>query len=165
MVKNLTGQRFGKLVVIERAGVNEKRYATWRVRCDCGNEKVIAGKNLTQGDTTSCGCHKRALLIERLTTQAPEKHSAWKGGRKIDPDGYVHIYVGKHQYVREHVKVMEEHLGRPLYEDESVHHKNGIRHDNRLENLELRCRFHGSGQSIEDLVEWATEVLRRYQRV
>lgn len=85
-----------------------------------------------------------------------EDHGRWKGGRVIDHDGYVKVWRpgapltrtrGRHvDYVYEHRLVMEEHLGRPLRSDETVHHINGDTADNRIENLQLRSSQHGRGQ-------------------
>lgn len=82
-------------------------------------------------------------------------HQSWKGGRSIDPSGYVRVRIYEenpyysmrlqHGYVQEHRLVMAEMMGRPLEDYETVHHKNGIRDDNRKENLELRTGRHGKG--------------------
>ena len=57
---------------------------------------------------------------------------------------------------------MENILGRPLTKDETVHHKNGIRSDNRPENLELWVMWQPHGSRVEDLVKFAHEVIERY---
>lgn len=63
---------------------------------------------------------------------------------------------------RQHREVMKEILGRDLLPGENVHHKNGVRHDNRPENLELWVTHQPSGQRPDDLVTWAKEILSRY---
>jgi hypothetical protein len=64
--------------------------------------------------------------------------------------------------ILEHRLVMATHLARPLFPDETVHHKNGVRTDNRIENLELRAGPHGKHQTTDDLVAAAVSTLRRY---
>jgi len=82
-------------------------------------------------------------LLARRGAQPGAKHRDWKGGRIVDKTGYIlvrqlgHPHANSGGYVREHRLVMEQHLGRYLEPNEVVHHINGDKADNRIENLEV----------------------------
>lgn len=90
--------------------------------------------------------------IKPLDRSGP-KHGQWKGGRYKDGNGYIRMWVASDDplacmalsdgYVAEHRLVMARSLGRPLARHETVHHINGDRTDNRIENLQLRQGKHG----------------------
>lgn len=90
-------------------------------------------------------------------------------GRRVGQGGYILLQQHDHPNawdngsVYEHVVVMSEMLGRPLYPGECVHHKNGVRSDNRPENLELWSRAHPPGQRVSELILFAHEILERYK--
>ena len=73
-VKDLTGQKFGRLTVIARGETQGKSTAAyWICQCDCGNKKNIDGRRIRTGATKSCGCLKREVIIRTNT-----KHGGYK---------------------------------------------------------------------------------------
>lgn len=66
--------------------------------------------------------------------------------------------------IQEHVFVMSEYLCRPIKKGETIHHKNGIRDDNRIENLELWSTAQPYGQRVEDKITWCKEFLAAYDK-
>lgn len=117
-----------------------------------------------------CKPHYDAVVVRGAPPDHPIRrlYARLPGDVRHEENGYVIVLTPDHPsvysngYYPEHRLVMESVLGRYLTPDESVHHKNGVRSDNRPENLELWSRFQPAGQRVEDLVVWAEEILRRY---
>ena len=169
---DLLGKQFERWTVIEKRESRKRKNGKgsrglWLCRCACGTEKEILADTLVSLRSKSCGCWKH----ERCT-QKGWKHFNFIDGRWIDKRyGYAYIlktpdFPGwetyKRRYVPEHRVIMARHLGRPLRKGENVHHINGIKTDNRIQNLELWVLNQPTGQRVEDLVKWAKEILQTY---
>jgi hypothetical protein len=104
----------------------------------------------------------KASPLHRSKMQSGELNTNYKGGC-IDKNGYRLINVRRGKQLFEHRMVMAEMIGRELLPHETVHHKNGVRSDNRTENLELWSTRNPKGQRIVDKVEHALEILATYK--
>lgn len=75
---DLTGQRFGRWIVKERAPDDKNRVTRWHCRCDCGNENTVYGNALKNGRSSSCGCRLVEVAITSNTTHGLHKSSEYK---------------------------------------------------------------------------------------
>lgn len=98
---DLTGQRFGRLMVIQRAENTNAGKTRWRCKCDCGNVCIKATSQLRSGKTRSCGCLRKETLSRMRTIHGlsgTRLHRIWAGMNKrcINPKSpYYYLYGGR----------------------------------------------------------------------
>jgi hypothetical protein len=85
--KNLTGMRFGKLLVLEEVSYKRgtSRNIFWKCICDCGKESVVNSSTLINGQSKSCGCAAAEAARRRALTLVGPKSVGWKGGISFEP--------------------------------------------------------------------------------
>lgn len=109
----------------------------------------------------TCACGERiGSRNKQCATCRNQGHVNKKGYRIVSVQNHPILGSGR---LYEHRLVMSEKLGRALKDNENVHHINGVRSDNRPENLELWVTTQPSGQRPEDLIAWAKELLKTYE--
>ncbi|CAH2606430.1 HNHc domain-containing protein (plasmid) [Rhodovastum atsumiense] len=117
--------------------------------------------------------HGRPPSVVRKCDEPEKKRKPEFFKRFLQKSGYVTVRVPANfpgavrmqrgfWWIMEHRMVMQNMIGRPLRMNENVHHKNGIRHDNRPENLELWVTSQPCGQRVKDKLAWAREFLATY---
>jgi hypothetical protein len=132
----------------------------------CRDCRVVSRKT---NKCTDCAAPilEKSKRCYRCSNSSGSDHIWWRGG-SFKVGGYVlrqnkmHPYANNKGYVPEHRLVLEEKLGRYLTKQENVHHKNGDRADNRIENLELWNTSQPAGQRPKDKLRYAREIIALY---
>ena len=128
-----------------------RRFSIWSGLCICGE---IFFTPIKSTGYCSQKCAQSIAGADRRGIVSSTRNSY---GYTIVSHNYDHPRAGRNGSIAEHILVMEKSLGRYLTKNESVHHKNGIRNDNRIENLELWAKYQPTGQRVEDLINFVAD--------
>ncbi len=164
VIMELEGKKFNRLLVIKPVWVvskSNRKEKKWECLCDCGVVKPYLTYQLTHNIVKSCGCYNKEVARERMSG---ENNIGWKGGEGVvTKRGYREIKHGENRGKLEHRIVFETHYGIKLLKHQSIHHINGIKTDNRIENLELWDSSQPYGQRVEDKLDYYFNMIMKYK--
>lgn len=139
-----------------------------RIRRRGNTDKFTKRKSRTTKSCSVNGCHEKHCALgycadhyRRYKRHGDPLVVRYTGNGYITSRGYKELYISGKR-IKEHTIVMERKLGRKLLPNENVHHINGVKTDNRPENLELWVKSQPSGQRAKDLLEWAKQIIALY---
>lgn len=185
MPQSSTAGQSGEIRRRDQVGLAGRSLVIWNACPDCGVERwssytlyknrggkvlcssCIGKRAINQNNLKwwNEGKHKPDCNCARCADQTGENNPQWNGGVshqgpyitvKIYPNDPLYEMADSRGYALEHRVVMAQKLGRPLKAGETVHHINGVKDDNRIENLELWYTNHGHGVRVKDMLsDWA----------
>ena len=178
--------QIGEIKRREQVGLAGRSLVIWNACPECGIERwsLLSLYNERQGIVLCSTCigkrtinqnnlrwwndgeHRDDCGCARCANQDGKNNPMWNGGISHNKQGYklIKVYDGhpyysmadSKGYILEHRLVIAEAMGRSLVKGETVHHVNGIKDDNRIDNLELWFTNHGHGVRVKDLLaDWA----------
>jgi hypothetical protein len=152
--KDISGQKFGRLLVIKPIGKTKYNKTIWLCKCDCGNEKCIPITYLTSGDTKSCGCLNSELVSKRVQTHNKTNTRLYKIHVNMKDRCYNQSNLAFKDYGGRNISICEEWLNK---ENGFINFYNWAMNNSYRKDLTLD-RINNDDNYKPDNCKWSTNL-------